>query len=40
LVSEAYLPQVKNRPDLTILSGPDEMSFDAHGNLLPVFPEH
>jgi hypothetical protein len=36
LVSEAYLEEIKQRPDLQILSEPQEMQFDAEGNLLPV----
>lgn len=36
LVSEAYVPEIHKRSDLAILAGPDEMSFDADGNLLPV----
>lgn len=39
LVSEAYLPELRRRPDLQILDGPNEMAFDAHGNLLPVLAE-
>lgn len=40
LVSEAYLPEVQQRSDLSILSGPTEMDFDADGNLQPVFASH
>ena len=40
LVSEAYLPELQQRPDLSILSGPSEMNFDADGNLRPVFAAH
>ena len=40
LVSEAYLPELQKRPDLTILSGPADMAFDADGNLHPVFAKH
>jgi hypothetical protein len=36
LVSEAFLNEVESRDDLEIISGPDEMDFDADGNLLPV----
>ena len=36
LVSEAYLPQLRERPDLEIQSGPHEMHFDAAGNLPAV----
>ena len=40
LVSEAYLPELQQRSDLTILSGPTEMDFDATGNLRPVVASH
>lgn len=33
LVSEVFLPEIQQRPDLTIVSGPDPMAFDADGNL-------
>lgn len=36
LVSEACLPQLRERPDLTLVDGPFDMRFDAGGNLLPV----
>ena len=36
LVSEAYLLEISQRPDLTIIDGPFEMPFDADGNLIPV----
>jgi len=36
LVSEAYLPEVKQRPDLQILEGPSDMEFDGDGFLVPV----
>ncbi|MFO1021318.1 MAG: lactate racemase domain-containing protein [Planctomycetales bacterium] len=36
IVSEAYLPEIRTRSDLEILSEPDEMTFDLDGNLLPV----
>ena len=36
LVSEAYLPEIAQRPDLAIIDGPFEMPFDADGNLRPV----
>lgn len=36
LVSEAYLDEIKQRPDLKILSQPQEMDFDAAGNLKAV----
>ncbi len=39
LVSEAYLPELQQRPDLKILDGPFDMPFDAAGNLQPIFPE-
>ncbi len=40
LVSEAYLPELQQRDDLTIMDGPFEMPFDAAGNLKPVFAGH
>jgi len=36
LVSEAYKPQFAERPDLTVISGPSPMQFDAAGNLADV----
>lgn len=39
LISEAHLPQLRERPDLTLLEGPFDMRFNADDNLLPVFPE-
>jgi hypothetical protein len=36
LVSEAYLPQLAERPDLTPVGDMAEMAFDAGGNLSPV----
>ena len=36
LVSEKYTPEVQERSDLEVLSGPDAMAFDAHGNLASV----
>lgn len=39
LVSEVFQDEVERRDDLEILAGPDEMAFDADGNLLPVLPE-
>ena len=36
LVSEKYSPEVRERSDLEVLSGPDAMAFDPHGNLAPV----
>ncbi len=36
LVSEAYLEDIKKRPDLEIVSQPQEMQFDATGNLTSV----
>lgn len=36
LVSEAYLPEIAQRPDLAIIDGPFDMPFDADGNLRPV----
>jgi len=31
--SEAFLPEIESEPRLSIISGPDEMDFDADGNL-------
>ncbi len=39
LVSEAYLPEIESRSDLTILEGPQEMAFDDEGNLHPVLEQ-
>ncbi len=36
LVSEKYTPEVQERSDLEVLSGPDAMAFDGHGNLEAV----
>lgn len=36
LVSEAYLPEIRERPDLEILDGPFEMPFEADGSLRSV----
>lgn len=36
LVSEAYLPQIRERSDLQIVDGPFEMEFNSDGFLLPV----
>ena len=36
LVSEAYKPQFAERPDLTVINGPEPMAFDAAGNLADV----
>ena len=36
LVSEKYLDELSGRNDLERLSEPDEMAFDAHGNLRAV----
>ncbi|MEX1230672.1 MAG: lactate racemase domain-containing protein [Planctomycetaceae bacterium] len=36
LVSEAYLPQLRERTDLEIVSDPADMVFDAEGNLVLV----
>ena len=36
LVSEAFLPEMRERPDLEILSEAEEISFDAQGNLSAV----
>ena len=38
LVSEAYLPELAGRDDLTALSEPLDMAFNAHGNLDDVAP--
>ncbi|MGB9699530.1 MAG: lactate racemase domain-containing protein [Thermodesulfobacteriota bacterium] len=38
-VSAAYLPELKNRPDLEIIAGPLPFNFDAQGNLPPL-PVH
>lgn len=36
LVSEAFLPLIKERPDLEQMTEPAPMAFDADGNLVPV----
>lgn len=36
LLSEAYYEEARENPDLTILSEPQEMPFDAEGNLLDL----
>ena len=36
LVSEAYLPELAGRDDLTALTEPTDMAFDDRGNLLDV----
>ena len=36
LVSEAYLPEIQQRPDLEIISEPQDLQFDAAGNLSAV----
>ncbi len=36
LVSEKYSPEVRERSDLEVVSGPDAMAFDVNGNLAPV----
>lgn len=36
LVSEAYLPEIQQRPDLEIISEPQDLQFDAAGNLSSV----
>ncbi|NOX53436.1 MAG: DUF2088 domain-containing protein [Planctomycetes bacterium] len=36
LVSEAYQSDLRQRPDLEVLDGPNEMQFDEEGNLQPV----
>jgi hypothetical protein len=40
LVSEAYLPQFAERPDLEQLSEPEAMAFDARGDLADVIAGH
>jgi hypothetical protein len=40
LVSEAYLEEIKTRPDLEIVTQPQDLQFDAAGNLLPVGISH
>lgn len=35
-VSTAFTEEIRTREDLEILSGPEEIKFDADGNLLPV----
>jgi hypothetical protein len=39
LVSEVFLAEVEAREELEVISGPDEMAFDADGNLKPVLAE-
>jgi hypothetical protein len=36
LVSEAYYEELKNRPDIKILSEPFHMTFDEAGNLITI----
>ncbi len=36
-ISEAVRDELKGREDVTLIGGPEEMTFDAHGNLPPVF---
>jgi hypothetical protein len=36
-VSEALLDELKGRGDLTVMGAPEEMWFDADGNLPPIF---
>jgi hypothetical protein len=40
LASEAYLEEAQARSDLIAESQPTPLAFDAHGDLLPVFPDH
>lgn len=40
LVSEAYLPRLRERNDLQALEDPQPMAFDNSGNLFPVMPEN
>lgn len=37
LVSEAYLDEARRAPHIEIVSEPEELSCDEHGNLYPVF---
>jgi len=39
LVSEAFLPELKDRSGLEIIAGPNEMAFDTAGNLEPVLAD-
>ena len=40
LVSEAYLDEIMSRSDLEIVTQPQDLQFDAAGNLLPVGISH
>ncbi|MEZ5362060.1 MAG: lactate racemase domain-containing protein [Bryobacterales bacterium] len=37
MVSENLLPELRNNPEIEVLSEPAEMAFDADGNLVPAF---
>lgn len=37
MVSENLLPEIKQNPEIEILSGPQEIDFDSRGNLIPAF---
>jgi hypothetical protein len=36
LVSEAFAEELASRDDLEVMTEPQEMEFDEHGNLYPV----
>ena len=40
LVSEAYLAEIRERPDLEIVGPPQDMQFDSNNNLYPVVTGH
>jgi hypothetical protein len=37
LVSENLLPEIKQNPEIEIISDPQEFNFDSAGNLVPAF---
>ena len=37
LISENLLPEVRQNPEIEVLSEPEELEFDSRGNLLPAF---
>ena len=37
LVSENLLPEIKQNPEIEIISGPVDIEFDSAGNLIPAF---
>ena len=37
LVSENLLGEIRTNPEVEVLSGPEEMTFDSAGNLVPAF---